>query len=341
MASQPFVTQSEIKTYRACRRKWTLQYQENLVPKTAEPGALFFGNVVHDGLRLHYTGRTQEEINAAIDKTFADAMPNMPNYEEAEAAADRQLAKNMIRGYKEAFAVEDRAYASIQPEVEFMVPLGPGLPMFAGKVDGIARDQDGDYWLKEHKTAAAVGEDYFRMLQVDMQYPAYLWAAEIHLGINIKGVIYNVLRKAEPKEPDLLKGNKGLSRAESKMGTWTERSYLNAIHANGLDPAEYTDMLALLREQDAAGNRWFYRRFIFNDRNRNTMVMNEVRETAKEMTNNPVIFGNPNTMTCRGCPFFSLCAVWHERGTLKDTIDLMYERKEEAHQELSSPAWLF
>lgn len=348
-----FVTQSEIKTFRQCRRKWDLRYRQGIVqkPSTIEKlGVLFFGNVVHEGLKLHYQGRTMEEIHKDVDLRFDKAIEKMPQIDNLETEEQRELAKRMLSGYAVTFATEDRAYKHIDPEQEFFVPFGPGFPMFAGKVDGIAQDQDGGYWLKEHKTADQVGEDYFNMLKVDIQHPLYMWAVEIHLGIEIKGVIYNVLRKSAPEEPELLKtfekdGTPKLSKAQKENVTYD--SYIAALQRRGIDPVQYGYMEHLegLRERDALGNRFFYRRYIFNDRAKTDQIVREAKLTAKEIKmareNELAIYPNPVQMNCRGCPYFKLSASWHDRAQVKDLLDLMYDRIENTHVELSAPSWLF
>jgi hypothetical protein len=136
------------------------------------------------------------------------------------------LGIGMLTFYKEYAAREDR-FVVVAAEAMFSVPLGfeaidrrEDSPNYGkmvevharGKRDGIAFNPfTALFGLIDHKTAAAVDEEYFTKLEMDPQCKTYTWAAQEEAKIHdlpykrIHGVIYNVLAKKYPRLPTILK----------------------------------------------------------------------------------------------------------------------------------------
>jgi PD-(D/E)XK nuclease superfamily len=84
-----------------------------------------------------------------------------------------------------------------------------------GRMDAIwVRKDSGKLGIIDHKTAQQIDENLPVKLETDEQTTTYLWAAEIeaqyynlpHKGEPLQEVIFNVLRKAYPREPTILQG---------------------------------------------------------------------------------------------------------------------------------------
>jgi hypothetical protein len=93
----------------------------------------------------------------------------------------------------------------VQTEVAFKVPIPGTRGFLAGTFDGVCEDlRNGDYWVIEHKsyTNAPKEED----LRVHHQMTLYVWACQQLFGREIKGVLYDGIRKkASRSGEDLLR----------------------------------------------------------------------------------------------------------------------------------------
>ena len=73
--------------------------------------------------------------------------------------------------------------------------------MLRGKIDGRFRDKNGGVWHFEHKNYSRISEDTLqKKLSFDLQNLFYLLADRVERGENIKGVLYNVLRRPEVRK---------------------------------------------------------------------------------------------------------------------------------------------
>jgi hypothetical protein len=77
-----------------------------------------------------------------------------------------------------------------------------------GRSDVIVQDQEhGRYGIRDYKTAATIGQDYFRHLELDEQCTSYLTFCELEARINnleytqVEYIDYVALLKAYPKPP--------------------------------------------------------------------------------------------------------------------------------------------
>lgn len=134
---------------------------------------------------------------------------------------------------------------------------------YGGAVDLLVRDtRDGLVWMMEHKGGSERDIKHWaqKRLKFDPQTRGYAWAlqapipeaSDIKEPVRVHGLIYNVLRKAIPATPHMLKNGKGLSKAKN-IDT-TREMYRAHIDAAGFDPDDYTEILERLRN-----NRFFHR----------------------------------------------------------------------------------
>ena len=240
------VTSSEIDCFQTCRKKYQYRYLEKY-RSLKRVTSMEIGKAVHLGLDAWYSGGgVQGAIYKALDYLRTTDL----------SVDDAELVAQMLQRYADKYPTEN--FSVVYIESKFLVPvLTPRNYrsrnfMFAGVIDGLVRKSDGSYWLLEHKTASSIGDNYFLKLETDFQIRAYIWALR-QLGYDVKGVIYNVLRTKLPTIPQILKKG-GLSQAKNIDTTYDV--YLDAIYDNGLDPADYQEILDILREK---GDTFFSR----------------------------------------------------------------------------------
>lgn len=205
---------------------------------------------------------------------------------------------------------------------------------FAGEIDMIVRERStGLVWIVEHKTTDGGDlQGYCRRLHLDPQVRGYLWAltgppddpdnpagavlrdlryTKIGAPIEPAGVIYNVLRKAVPREPPPLKPRKpgGPSPGVSQAAIVTTPAvYLAAVLRHGHNPDDYADKLAELR-----GVQFFHRdRYVISrpqllDWHRDTGIWALQAQAEERRREHP-----RQTQVCQGvvqmpCPYQALC----------------------------------
>jgi hypothetical protein len=147
-----------------------------------------------------------------------------PIHEEFEKHYD--LGVGMMTFYKE-YAAKNDHFVVLSAESKFSVPLGFEAKDFReespnygkmlevharGTRDAIIYNPDSErFGLLDHKTAGEIGDNYFTKLEMDEQVGTYFWATQYEAEVydmpykRIDRFIYNVLRKAYPKPPTVLK----------------------------------------------------------------------------------------------------------------------------------------
>ena len=157
-------------------------------------------------------------------------------------------AMAVMAGYKKRW--ETQAYNVVGVEVEFRHRLinpdtGRPSPLYdvGGKIDAIAVDQQGWYWVVEHKTSSldfSPGSSYWKRLAVDRQVGMYIEAGT-HLGYDIAGCLYDVIGRPALKP---YKAGKRRERDETP-GEYQERVAVD-IEAN---PDKYYQRQVLYRTE--------------------------------------------------------------------------------------------
>jgi hypothetical protein len=157
----------------------------------------------------------------------------LPDPDPAEFEELLHTGTEMMKFY-ESYAAKNDDFKVLVAEHDFSVPIwdfendcilratdvredspnyGKELEVHArGRIDAIWVRPDGKLGIIDHKTAQVIDENLPVKLETDEQTTTYLWAAEIeaqyydlpHKGEPLQEVIYNVLRKAYPKEPTQL-----------------------------------------------------------------------------------------------------------------------------------------
>ena len=327
--------------FKRCRTlwNWTSKIRENLEPMQRVE-ALDFGTAMHRALELYYHPETwgqldfmQSNARMAFEDAVADVGLKVKigalEFEERWLEL-RQLGQDMLTFYFSWAPVRDN-FTPRFVEVEFEVPI-PGLHevVYQGRIDLIVEDEFG-YWLVDHKTTQQFGGTEW--LALDDQCSSYAWAIREQLGLEVRGVVYNELKKKAPKKPAVLKSGE---LSQNKQQDTTYETYLAAIKEGGYREAAYSSFLEFLNENP----KEFVRRtrVHFNPQTLR-IVESRIRAEAREMLYNPAIYPTPSRFNCNGCSFFSPCLAMHEGSDYKIILRDLYEkRKPDEHGRESGTA---
>ena len=192
------ISQSAMKTFMSCRRKWMLNIAGLSSQHTQKN--THFGTIVHELLDLVYQNIhniEQSEIPGFIAEKLDEFLAG--NKEEIAITTEqnemeRAMALAVVEKYFEFFGNDPELFKSMEPEYEFAHEYN-GVTL-RGKVDGVVELHNGDFWQMEHKTKGRIDEDgLLKTLQYDFQNMMYSFVLNREHPKPIKGIIYNVIRK--------------------------------------------------------------------------------------------------------------------------------------------------
>lgn len=331
------------------------------------------GTEIHAGLERWYDPKLWTGTVGAREAMALIAFQNSwkqhrDMYEEAGLLSEevlndhlawKELGQEMIKGYVQWSRERDKYFTPIYTEIEFEVPITvnnymslpdqfgirvdagqlpaltyQGSPVvYQGRIDLIFQDEDGNYWLVDHKTCGprAWAEESYEFLIRDEQCKSYAWAIQQQLGIAIRGVIYNELYKGAPAPPKRLeRPRKGLSYSTNKSQDTTFDLALETFKANdreALKRGMYDDYLLYLKE----GGREFFRR------NRVTytpqmleILGDQICNEAIDMISNPRIYPNPSKFSCRWCDYKTPCEALLDGQPIDWMKETMYVKRSNA-----------
>lgn len=322
-------TYSMWQTFRNCRKACEWRYIQELVPLTTAH-ALTFGSLVHAGLQHWHQHGDLDGMLALIDQQC------LRRTQDADVNHNWQLARAMLTEYSQCYATE--AFRVVALESPFSMAIhnpetGKASRTFqlSGKVDGIV-EEDGQYFLLEHKTTSVLDGSYLERLWLDMQIILYSHALERIHGIHIAGVIYNVLCKTRLRQGSgeteaefavrraelLAKSKTGKSSAQRKMPE-SDVEFQQRLQAKYADPTMFHREVILFTPDQYAeleAELWELTQQYLYARRRNAFYRN---------TSQCFAYG-------RQCAYYPLCRA----NGAQHVIDTLYERRP-SHEELLVP----
>jgi len=255
-----------------------------------------------------------------------------PMREKEEFEYHRDLGIGMMEFYKE-YAEKNDDFVVVAAETMFSVPLGfevidkrEDSPNYGNKIevhargkrDAILYNPDTErYGFMDHKTAGEIGDSYFTKLELDEQVLTYFWATEFEAEVydmpykRIDRVIYNVLRKAYPKPPTVLKD--GFSPSINRKEEMTTAAlFAKHIKDYGIEVLYENDVKwqAYYNWLNELGDSNFIQRksFRYNQHQVNNSRMHYTM-VAKEMLSEDLqIYPTPSgNWLCTNCQFRAPC----------------------------------
>jgi hypothetical protein len=293
------------------------------------------GTVTEDWLDLVYDLKPQMKPDGLFFvRGLEDILPD-PDHDFYESLND--LGIGMLEAYKR-YANQMDGFEVLVAEHDFSVPIwdyenncilkrmdtrvdspnaGKVLEVHArGRMDAIWQKPSGKMGIMDHKTAEKIGEEYFEKLETDEQCTSYLWAAEIeaqyydlpHKGEQMEEVIYNVLRKAAPRPPTIVRG--GLFSVNRNEESCTYDMLMEWITQNEIDISslseKHQNYISWLR--DVGDEQFIIRKLVRRNRHQLRNAGIRLYLEALDMLGNPRIYPNlSNSFKCLGCAFRAPC----------------------------------
>src|SRR3990167_4619324 len=223
------------------------------------------------------------------------------------------------------------------------------------RLDGVVRRKsDGAYWLFETKTTRSIME-LKKSLDNDNQAGMYIWAAQQILGVQISGVIYNILRKKIPAVAKLVtkSGMTELSRDKSLDTTFDfykyqldalAQQYVNGVITLGDDAVLqskkkqlYDSHRPMLERLWAEPNTFFERYEVRRTQTELLNLVNDIRASAKEMLD-PTTYANPSEdwSNCNYCSFKRPCLLMNKGVSAEQATETGFRLREK----WSEPAYI-
>ena len=281
------ITNSERGTF-ACPRRWGWRYLDGLTTGDAA-APLRQGDLVHQCLAEYYRRNcdmTLDHVVGAVIEPWIEKQTAWALENTSSDAAEQRISENediaaqtlaMVEDYLKTYDRDAERYeilaveAQIARRLEGVVDM-PTMPngkrrkrqwVYGGAVDLVVRDRStGHALIMEHKTTAETDlESYCGKLDWDPQIRGYSWGlaqpiaglATIDEPLDIRGVLYNVLRKKRPSIPKLKKDG---TTSKAKCDT-TYDVFLSTLLERGEDPDDFRDILESLRHRE------FFRRELY------------------------------------------------------------------------------
>jgi len=306
------ISYSRIKSWRRCPREHF--YRWGLALEKKKPAIqLVRGKILHELLEARIEKEPWEPVLATHEKEYAQLFQEEKD-EFGDVPGDiRKIFNGYIRKYENdrieylEFPVEKKQKDGTKvtvlrhSEIPVEFELFPGA-RFKMVLDALAKDTQGNVWIVEHKTHKKLPDDEVRMSA--LQAIIYVWALPKAGFPKPVGILWDYLRTKAPVIPEQLKGG-GLSKRKNIDSNY--HTYLGEVERLGLNPADYQDILNLLRvKQDN-----FYRRVYFPAPSEHTIneVVEDFIESAKEIVE---LGAKKKTralspFTCKGCSYATLC----------------------------------
>ena len=227
------LSNSEIQTFKDCRRRWWLTYYRRMQPKNKEfTGALALGSRVHEALDQYYSqGIPLLQAHAELvqkDRLLLEAEWRDTTSLDTEA----ELGRIMLEGYLQW--VEENGIDSelemISTEETIIAPLFNGEVELQGKIDmRVRRKIDGVRMFRDFKTVGGSLTDFANLAPMNEQILTYmlLESTKENEDNRSEGGIFTMLKKvkrtANARPPFY-------DQIEVRHNIFTLRSFWNRIH---------------------------------------------------------------------------------------------------------------
>jgi len=240
------ISNSEIQTFKDCRRKWWLAYYRRLQPKNKnKTGALALGSRIHEALDMYYsTG--QDLLEAHAELLNKDRELYTAEWRDlSELESEGELGRIMLEGYLQWVDEEgiDAELEMISTEEIISMPLMEGRVELQGKLDmRVRRKGDGVRMFRDFKTVGGSFADFANQAQMNEQILTYmlLESAQNKEGERSEGGIFTMLKKvkrtANAKPPFY-------EQIEVRHNVFTMRAFWQRLHGTLTDMLRVRDAL--------------------------------------------------------------------------------------------------
>jgi len=172
------LSNSELQTFKDCRRKWWLQYYRRLQPKYKDvTGALALGSRIHEALDQYYSKGVPllEAHSNLVNAEKALLLEEFKDVSELEKEAE--LGHIMLDGYLQWVEENgiDAELEMISTEEQITAPLFNGEVELTGKLDmRVRRKLDGVRMFRDFKTVGGSLSDFANLAPMNEQIMTYM-----------------------------------------------------------------------------------------------------------------------------------------------------------------------
>lgn len=197
------ISNSEVQTFKDCRRKWWLSYYRRLQPKMQQmTGALALGSRIHQALDDYYS-KDIPLLQAHAALVEADRKALQDSFRDTyDLDSEAELGRIMLEGYLQW--VEENGIDSelemISTEEIISMPLLEGRVELQGKIDmRVRRKADGVRMFRDFKTVGGSFTDFGAMAHMNEQILTYMMleTAQNKDGERTEGGIFTMLKKVK------------------------------------------------------------------------------------------------------------------------------------------------
>ncbi len=267
MKSKPIIeiSTSQAAQLRTCEQAAVYGTVQNLTRRTL-PVPMTRGSWLHLLLAAHYLDREvrpgERGWKAAwryLEGKYVDEVPEDQRTElPGEVGRLMQAYLYHWRTIAAATGAEEFTTVAVEPPLVAEYESRHAIFRVKATIDLIGRDRDGNHFIMEHKS----GKEFpynAKLLASEPQMTAQMAAARA-AGYPVTYGVYNYIRTEPPTVPKVVDVNskKGPRLSRSEIST-DYRTYLRAIKENDLNPDDYADELAELRDPERSK---FFRRVL-------------------------------------------------------------------------------
>jgi len=289
------LSNSELQTFKDCRRRWWLTYYRRLQPKYRDmTGALAFGSRIHAALDDHYANGTPllDAHATLVEKDKQLLLSEFLDVSNLEAEAE--MGRIMLEGYEEWVEENgiDAELEMISTEETIIAPLFNGEVELQGKLDmRVRRKADGVRMFRDFKTVGGSLSDFANLAPMNEQVMTYMLLESTKRDESERsdGGIFTMLKKvkrtANARPPFY-------DQVEIRHNIFTMRSFWNRIHGTISD------------------------------------LMNVRHALDKGSDPSYVAYPHP-TRDCKWkCQFFTICPLFDDGSAAEQAISEMYEESD-------------
>jgi len=286
------LSNSEIQTFKDCRRKWWLQYYRRMQPRNKDfTGALALGSRVHEALDQYYS-KGVPLLKAHSDLVAQDRLLLEAEWRDTSALdTEADLGRIMLEGYLQWVEEEgiDAELEMVSTEEKIIAPLFNGEVELQGKLDmRVRRKIDGVRMFRDFKTVGGSLSDFANLAPMNEQILTYmlLESTKENEDNRSEGGIFTMLKKvkrtANARPPFY-------DQIEVRHNIFTLRSFWNRIHG------VIADLMKVRKALDDGENHAY------------------------------VAYPSPSRDCKWKCPFFSICTMFDDGSSAEQALSEMFE----------------
>lgn len=286
------ISNSEIQTFKSCRRNWWLTYYRRLKPKHREyTGALALGSRIHAALDEYYAnGVNLLDAHSALVLKDRAVLEN-DYLDTSSLDNEAELGRIMLEGYLQWVEENgiDNELEIISTEEIITAPLFNGEVELQGKLDmRVRRKIDGARMFRDFKTVGGSLSDFANLAHMNEQVLTYMLLESLKHGESSRsdGAIFTMLKKVKRTAKST---PPYYDQIEVRHNVFTMRSFWNRIHGT------LEDMMRVRKALDSGANTAY------------------------------VAYPTP-TRDCKWkCQFFTICTLMDDGSASEEALSEMFE----------------